>query len=237
VLSGDPLSFPGGTFDYAHAPPLLLVHGTADDLVPYEASVDVFNAARGPKALLTVRHGDHGAPVSASGASFATIVRTTVDFFDAYLKQDASARARLVRDGSSATTRFVVAAKPGARTTIPTTPAKVRHLEATVTPDHDLVDGQTVTVSWRGFTPGKTINIVQCSNRTAGDSAACDLQKGRILQPDPTGTGSLPLEIVVGPVGNGTCDAQHADCQIVVNDGGSLDPAASVRIPVSFAPT
>jgi Neocarzinostatin family len=97
--------------------------------------------------------------------------------------------------------------------------------------------GATVTVSWSGFTPGKTINVVQCSNRTAGDASACDLKTGKILQPDPTGTGSLPMEIVTGPVGTGVCDSAHPDCQIVFNDGGSLDPSSSLRISISFAPS
>jgi hypothetical protein len=70
-----------------------------------------------------------------------------------------------------------------------------------------------------------------------GDAAACDIKAGTILQPDPTGSGSLPLTIVVGPVGTGICDATHPVCDVVVNDGGSLDPAASLRIRIKFAPT
>lgn len=235
VLAGDPLTFPEGEFDYAKAPPLLLVHGTDDNLVPYDASVDVFNLARGPKGVLTIKGGDHGAPVDADGASFPTVVRTTVAFFDAFLHGDGAARDRLSAAGRSPTTRFVFAAKPGSQTTIPTAPKAVRALEATVTPNRDLVNGQTVTVKWSGYTPGKTINIVQCSNQTPGDSAACDLQKGRILQPNPTGEGELPLEIVVGPVGNGACEPGSTHCQIVINDGGSLDPDASLRISISIA--
>ena len=97
VMSGDPLTFPEGTFDYAAAPPILLVHGTADDLVTYEASVDVFNEAKAPKGVLTIEEGDHGAPLDPSGAAFGTVVETTTDFFDAYLKDDPDALDRLVR--------------------------------------------------------------------------------------------------------------------------------------------
>jgi len=64
------------------------------------------------------------------------------------------------------------------------------------------------------FTPGKTINIVQCSNRTAGDASACDLKTGKILQPNPTGSGSLEMQVVTGPVGTGVCDADHSECQM-----------------------
>ena len=118
-------------------------------------------------------------------------------------------------------------AAAGTDVTMPTTPTQpARALDATVSPDTGLTNGQTVTVSWTGFTPGKTINIVQCSNRTPGDASACDLEHGKILQPDPTGSGSLAMEIVTGPVGSGVCDATTPNCQIVFNDGGSLDPNA-----------
>ncbi len=237
VMAGDPLTFPSGRFDYADAPPILLVHGTADDLVTYEASVDVFNAGKAPKGILTIKRGDHGAPVSPSGPAFASVVKTTTDFFDAYLKDDPDALQRLEVDGDTPTTRIVFASGSGTNVTLPPVPTQpARELEATVSPDTDLTDGQTVTVSWKGFTPGSTINIVQCSNRTAGDASACDLKTGKILQPNPTGSGSLPLEIVTGPVGTGVCDATSSDCQIVFNDGGSLDPKASVRVSISFAP-
>ena len=234
---GDPLTFPNGRFDYAEAPPILLVHGTADALVTYEASVDVFNTAKAPKGVLTIEKGDHGAPMNPTGATFDNVVETTTDFFDAYLKGDPDALDRLEADGNSATTRIVFASESGTDVTVPTAPTQpARDLEATVSPDTDLTNGQMVTVSWKGFTPGNTINIVQCSNRTAGDASACDLKAGKILQPNPTGSGSLPMEIVTGPVGSGVCDSTTHDCQIVFNDGGSLDPEANVRISITFAP-
>ena len=148
-----------------------------------------------------------------------------------------TAIARLGSDGDTDVTNLVFVAEPGAVVTIPTGPDEpARDLVATVTPDTGLVGGQIVTVSWSGFTPGNTINIVQCSNRIAGDASACDLRTGKVLQPNPSGSGSLPLEIVVGAVGTGVCDSTTPDCQIVFNDGGSLDPEASVRVSVSFAP-
>ena len=92
-----------------------------------------------------------------------------------------------------------------------------------------------MTVSWSGYTPGKVVNVVQCSGGATGGNDLCDLTKGKILQPDPTGEGSLPLEIIVGSVGTGTCDATTTDCVIVVNDGGLQDPDATIRIPISLA--
>ena len=40
--------------------PILLIHGTGDDFVPYEMSVSTFNAANEPKFLCTVEGAMHG---------------------------------------------------------------------------------------------------------------------------------------------------------------------------------
>jgi hypothetical protein len=234
-MAGDPLSFPEGRFTYRDAPPLLLVHGTEDDLVPYDASVDVFNRARSPKGLVTIPGGDHGAPIAPTGPAFESIVAATTDFFDGYVKGDRPARRRIAGHAEEGVTEIRFVTKRGKKVTIPTTPREQRDLKATVTPRRDLVNGQHVTVEWSGFTPGKTINIVQCSSKVNGDAAACDLQTGYILQPNPTGEGSIELPIVTGTVGTGVCDAEH-ECDIVINDAGSLDPDASVRVTVTFAP-
>ena len=236
ALSADPIPFPTGKFDYAKAPPILLVHGTADQAIAYDASVEVFNRAKSPKGLVTITDGDHGAPVKVAGPAGSSVVRTTTDFFDAYLEGNRVARKRIASDGEQGLTSLRFVSKPGATVTIATQPKQVPDLKATVTPRTGLTNGQVVTVKWSGFTPGATINIVQCSSHVPGDATACDLKTGKILQPNPTGSGSLPLDIVVGPVGNGICDAAHPVCDVVVNDGGSLDPAASLRIRIKFAP-
>jgi len=208
ALSADPIPFPTGKFDYAKA----------------------------PKGLVTITDGDHGAPVKVAGPAGSSVVRTTTDFFDAYLEGNRVARKRIASDGEQGVTSVRFVSKPGATVTIATQPKQVPDLKATVTPRTGLTNGQVVTVKWSGFTPGATINIVQCSSHVPGDATACDLKTGKILQPNPTGSGSLPLDIVVGPVGNGICDAAHPVCDVVVNDGGSLDPAASLRIRIKFAP-
>src|SRR5215207_1375636 len=89
ILSGTAQDYPKGKYDLAHLPPVLFVHGTEDDLVPYGAAIDGFNAARGPKGLLSITGGDHGSAASSS------VYAATTDFFDAYLRDDADARARL----------------------------------------------------------------------------------------------------------------------------------------------
>lgn len=44
------------------------------------------------------------------------------------------------------------------------------------------------------------------------------------------------MVIIAGPVGTGICDATVDDCVIAVNDSGILEPDATIRIPISFAP-
>ena len=119
VLAGAAAGFPDGRYDFLLSPPILVVHGTDDPLIPYADGVDVFNSARGPKGLLTLIGGAHG-----SAALVPEVGAATTDFFDAYLRGDASAPARLAGDGRAglSTMRFV--ATPGSTVTVaPATPA------------------------------------------------------------------------------------------------------------------
>jgi dienelactone hydrolase len=237
VMSGDPIVFPTGHPDFTSAPPLLLVHGNADPAVPYVSSIDAFNAAHGPKGLLTLLGGNHDAPVDPSGRAFSSVVRATTDFFDAYLKHSTGALARLGGDARHGVTTLTLAARPGSTATLARPAAPVLHLHATVTPNTGLADGQTVTVSWEGFAPGVSVNVLQCSRnppRAAGD---CDLKTGALLHPDPSGSGSFSLMVHTGVVGSGggMCGASHPGCVVAVNQGGSLDPSSTVTVGISFA--
>jgi len=236
VLSGLPEVFPGGHYDYHHAPPLLLVHGTDDALLPYSQIVEVFNRAQGPKGLLTLEGGDHGGWITTSNRYYPSAFRATIDFFAAFLRGDKSARKRIAGDQQNGATTMHFVAKTGATATIPTVPVPLTNRHAAVTPTKDLTDGQTVTVSWSGFIPGKVVNIVECSPSAAKTGDACDLEHGKILTPDPTGEGTVELPIVAGPVGTGVCDATHAGCVVYVNDASLLDPHATLKFPITFAP-
>ena len=237
VMAGAPEAFPGGQYDLAQAPPLLLVHGTADALVPYSGAVAAFNGAHGPKALLSIKGGDHGSAAGLTASSEVAVQRTTTDFFEAYLEDDHPARAGLTAAGQSAVTAVRFDATPGSRTTIPTLPPPVLHLRASVTPTTNLTNGETVAVKWSAYTAGKVVNILECnaSDLHLNSSAACSFAHADILTPDPTGRGTAKLEIVEGPVGNGTCDATHPGCMIVINNASSTAPNASVKVPISFA--
>ena len=237
VMAGTTEGFPSGRYVLATAPPLLLVHGTDDDLVPYRDAVIVFNQARGPKGLLTIEGGSHESAAAFDPRSSASVIRTTIDFFDVYLRHRTDALARLETDGRAGVTRLVFVPTKGAATTLAVPALPVVHLRASVMPDTDLANGQTVTVRWSGYTPGKVVNVLECSHvdLATADSSGCDFSNAEILHPDPTGAGSLTMRVVTGPIGTGVCDAQHS-CVVVVNDDSSTAPSFSRELPVTFAP-
>jgi hypothetical protein len=71
-------------------------------------------------------------------------------------------------DGQQATEEISVAAPYDGKASM--------RLPITVTPNRDLVDGQTVTVSGSGFPPGADIGVLMCTNEAVFDGiAACDI--------------------------------------------------------------
>jgi dienelactone hydrolase len=236
VMSGDPISFPTGRVDFGPSPPLLLVHGNADPDVPYVSSIDAYNAAHAPKGLLTVVGGDHGAPVDPAGRGFVSVVGATTDFFDAYLKHRSGAVHRLRSAAVRGATTLTFVDTPGATSVLPVPTIPKGNLSATATPSSGLTDAQTVTVHWTGYAPGTAVNILECAKNPPTAAGDCDLHGAQLLHPDPTGSGSLPLVVRTGAIGTGggMCDATHPGCVIAVNEGGSLDPSATVTIGISF---
>ena len=233
MLAGNPLVFAGGTYAYADSPPMLLVHGADDAYLPYGEAVNIFNDAVGPKGLLTVEKGGHGDWISSKAKAYQSVLRTTLDFLAAYLEGDVGARDHLPADGTAGLTKITFVAKAGDKTTIKTTPVPQADRHASAVPAANLSKGQKVTVTWSGFI-GKVVNVVQCAPGPVGSSAPCDVGHGQILHPSTGGVGSLQLEIVVGPVGTGICDATHDGCFIAVNDGSSQDADATIRIPITI---
>ncbi len=234
VMSGDPITFPTGRVEEAAAPPILLVHGNADQAVPYVSSVNVFNSARAPKGLLTIIGGDHGSPVDPAGRAFGSVVRATTDFFDRYLKGQQAALGRLRDDAQPGITTLTFVSQAGRHVVLPVPKTTVGRLQATVTPSAGLAPGQSVTVAWNGYIPNQSVNVLECSKSPPTQATDCDLTTGVLLHPDPTGTGSVSFTVTTGTVGSGVCDATHPGCVVVINQGGSLDPAASVIVPISF---
>ena len=96
--------FPGGTYDGAGAPPMLIIHGDADETVDYQDALDAFALLAPPRALLTHVGGGHILPYVGSGdrpAQLATIDAATA-FFDLFLKRERGARERLLAVGARA---------------------------------------------------------------------------------------------------------------------------------------
>ena len=238
VMAGAMAPMGPGKYDLAKAPPLLVVHGTDDSLIDYNEGVAIFNAARGPKALVTIKGGDHMAAAGGTGATVDPVVgHATIDFFRGYLDGDSAALDRLDHDGKKGVATVNFARAKGSEVTVPRTDGGVRHLKADATPTEGLTNGQTITVNWNGYTPGKVVNILQCSavNANLDNQAGCDFSHAKLLHGDPTGKGSLEMQVITGAVGSGTCDAQHQGCFIVVDDASSPSPDAMVKIPITFA--
>jgi dienelactone hydrolase len=238
VMAGTTEGFPPGHYDFSKTPPLLLVHGTADQLIPYRSAPLIYNQAQGPKGLLTLVGGSHDAAGGQDPRSASTVIRTTTDFFEAYLTGNRQARSRLTTDGRSPTTKIVLDLTTGSRGAAIAVPAvPVVHLRATVSPNHDLTSGEAVTIRWSGFTAGKVINILQCSHVdiSTGSSAGCTFANAGLLHPDPKGSGLFTMHVVTGPVGNGICDSTHP-CSIAVNNASSLNASNTRVLPITFAP-
>jgi dienelactone hydrolase len=237
VMAGTTEGFPPGHYDFSKAPPLLLVHGTADQLIPYRSAPLIYNEAQGPKGLLTLEGGSHDAAGGQVGRSASTVIRTTTDFFEAYLTGSRVARSRLSTDGRSPSTKIDLDLAPGSHgAAIAVPPVPVVHLRASVSPDHNLTSGEAVTVQWSGYTAGKVINILECwqVDISTGSSAGCDFANAGLLHPDPTGRGRFTMHIVTGKVGNGICDATHP-CSIAVNNASSLNASNTKVLKITFA--
>jgi fermentation-respiration switch protein FrsA (DUF1100 family) len=100
--------FPDGVFAGADAPPMLIIHGDADDTVDYRDALDAYALLDAPRALLTHLGGGHILPYVGSGdrpAQLATIDASTA-FFDLFLKREHGARDRLLAIGDRSRVRL-----------------------------------------------------------------------------------------------------------------------------------
>jgi len=96
-LWGGAVPFPGGSFFTQPTPPLMLVHGDADETVPYANSVLAYDQAPSPKAFLTLE----GAPHNPFFAPWHDpLIRSIIDFLDGFLGHDPQAIRQLPRDAN-----------------------------------------------------------------------------------------------------------------------------------------
>jgi hypothetical protein len=238
VMAGTTVGIPGGNYDFNHTPPLLLVHGTDDQLIPYRSAPIVYDEVRGPKGLLTIAGGSHDSAAGLVTSSSTSVIRTTTDFFDAYLRGDAAALNAMKEDGHSRTTSLEFDPTAGSvGRPVPIPPLPVTHLSASASPARNLTDGQAVTVRWSGYTAGKVVNVLECYkvDISGAEASACDFSNADILHADPTGSGSLVFHVATGKVGTGTCGPHIRGCAIVVNNSSSTLPSESRVLPIEFA--
>lgn len=235
-LSAPAAPYNSGDYDFSTSVPLLLAHGTVDALIPFEESVRVFNAVEAAKGIVTLNDIGHTEFLVPSGHGFDSVANSIVDFFRVHLRNDPIAEDRLLAGTVYDTVaELLYSATGGADVSLPL-PPPITNRVASVDPSINLIDGQSVTVAWRNFIAGNTINIVQCSQGGTGGNEVCSFDNAQILQPNPTGEGSLQLQVLTGNVGSGVCDASTDDCVVVINDGGLLGEEATLRIPISFRP-
>jgi hypothetical protein len=110
----------------------------------------------------------------------------------------------------------------------------------TVTPDHDLVDNQTVQVDGAGFPPGESLQLMQCrpgSVSLTDVMANCELKTS--FAADAAGTFSAfhTVEREILPVAASTpidCGAAPGACTIAVLVGFTISSTV-VEAPISFA--
>jgi dienelactone hydrolase len=245
VMAGTTEGLGRGHYELAKAPPLLVVQDVYDGIVPSADAIEIFDAARGPKGLLTIswdspsdRTGGvaHMAAAGVVGPTSGAVIASTTAFFNAFLKHESRSLPAVAADGHTSFSDLHAAWSAGSRTTLPVPKAATADLHASVTPDVGLHDGEAVTVRWRGYTPGKVVNVLECSHVdiATASPAGCSFAHAVLLHPDPTGSGSLVLRVGTGKIGNGLCDAAHR-CYVVVNNASSTDPADTKELPIRFA--
>lgn len=107
--------------------------------------------------------------------------------------------------------------------------------KATVSPNTNLTDGETVTVAWTGVDAGARLNIFQCAQPPT--TSTCGVTAGVMNFVNPaTGAGQVMLTVHTGAIGTSgaQCPGPANACVVVINVGGSEDPAANFVLPISF---
>jgi dienelactone hydrolase len=234
ILSGVPSPFAGGTYDMTNTPPTLVLHGVNDVQLIYNQAVRSYNQLLSPKGLLTLEAGTHLSYLLPADPAFEVTAQATSDFLDGVLRSDGTTLQRLPPAPTPGVATMHWAPDAASNIPVDTLPEPETNRQAFLSAYDNLVDGQTITVTWSGFLPGQVVNIMQCTSDPLGGAAACNISGGKILHPDPEGMGSLELVIRTGPIGNGICDSAHP-CVVLVNDASLVEEAAIIRIPITLA--
>ena len=88
---------------HTNSVPILIMHIDTDFVLPYTTAVDAYRRASSPKYLVTLHVGIHPEPYEDTPSVHdATVIKVSIDFWDAMLFGDTIARARIVSDGTVA---------------------------------------------------------------------------------------------------------------------------------------
>lgn len=110
-----------------------------------------------------------------------------------------------------------------------------RHPAVTVAPATGLSDGQVVSVTGTGFSPGLSLVVVQCVDRgTATGPGDCNLGAMTAVTSDAAGTVHARLTVTRGPFGTPPllCTGTTR-CLVSVNEA-VLQPKEQAGTPITF---
>ncbi len=111
----------------------------------------------------------------------------------------------------------------------PTTPS------VTVSKNSGLKNGQTVTVTGSGFTPGDSVYAVECLKGATGQSS-CDLTTATAITVNTDGTlPSTSFKVVTGAVASGTCGTTAANARNCVIAVANISGGDAGEAPIAFA--
>lgn len=115
------------------------------------------------------------------------------------------------------------------------TTAAPKHQSAVAHPATGLVEGQSITVTGQGFSPGKGLVVVECLDRgTATGAGDCNMSALVSAQADAHGNVTARLKVSKGPFGNPPvlCSKAHP-CLVSVTEA-TLSPTEEADAPISF---
>jgi predicted dienelactone hydrolase len=98
IYTGATFAFDGEWFPPG-SPPIMFVHGMADEINSYGASTSMFERAQSPKYLLSIEGGTHLEPY-VDPPWVTQVAAASVAFFDQHLKGDPAAADRLATIGA-----------------------------------------------------------------------------------------------------------------------------------------
>ncbi len=87
TIEGPVGDLPNGTYEWS-TPPLLIVLGDNDPLIPATTGPQLLSKFAGKAYLLTIRGGGHGGGMDATDPAHTAVLRTELDFLNAYLSHD-----------------------------------------------------------------------------------------------------------------------------------------------------